>query len=298
VRLRILVLAGSLVSLVVTAATLPRLPAVSAGPLMLGLLAWLAGKYVLCPLRWWVVTSAAQRPGWHFRAFAEAELLGMVTPGHVGSDIWRVHRLTREGTARADAVVSVGLDRLVGGLALAGFVLAASATLPVRLLATLGLAAVAVGLVAHVARRRWPRLAPRQPLPRPGRLVAGLALSAGYQLSVAALLLGILAGTGHDVSPLALMGAFGAAQVAGALPGPHGASPRDAALVVAIAALGVPWSAAAAAVALRAVVAWCPALALGGGSLWLTRRRAPRDAVPKLARCTSPPPTLSRSTAW
>ncbi len=298
VRLRAIVLAGVLLSLVVTAFTLPRVPAVSPWPLLLGLLPWLAGKYLLCPLRWWVVTTGAPPAGWHVRTFAEAELLGMLTPGNVGSDVWRVHRLSGRGTPRADALVSVGLDRIVGGIALAGFVVAASATLPVRMLAVMALLAGAAGIVALVARRRWPRFAPSHPLPGPGRLAAALALSAGYQLSIAALLMGILAGTGQSVSPLALVGAFGAAQVAGAVPGPHGASPRDAALVMTIAALGVPLSVAAAAVALKAVVAWCPAIALGGASLWLTRRGDGRDAVPTLARCTSPPPTLSRSTAW
>ena len=68
-----------------------------------------------------------------------------------------------------------------------------------------------------------------------------------------------------------MLGAFGASQVAGAVPGPNGASPRDGALVVALVALGVPWDAAPAAVAVKAAVAWLPALALGGVSLLLTR---------------------------
>lgn len=296
--MRLLVLAGALTSVAVAVATLPRVPPVSPWPFLLGLAPWLAGKYVLCPLRWWLLTTGGRPAGWHLRTFAEAELLGMLTPGHVGSDVWRVHRLTGDGAARADAVVSVGLDRLVGGLALAGFVVASSATLPLRLLVVLGLAAVVAGAATLMVRRRWPRLVPTQPLPRPGRLAAGLALSVGYQLSITALLLGILAGTGQHVAPLALLGAFGATQVAGAVPGPQGASPRDAALVLAIAALGVPLSAAAATVALKGVVAWAPALAFGGGSLWLTRRREPGGTVPTLARCTSPLPTLSRSTAW
>jgi uncharacterized membrane protein YbhN (UPF0104 family) len=97
-------------------------------------------------------------------------------------------------------------------------------------------------------------------------------LSAGYQLSIAALLLGTVAATGHILSPLAVLAAFGASQLAGAIPGPHGASPRDGALVVALAALGVPWDAAAAAVALKAALAWLPALALGGASLLVARR--------------------------
>ena len=42
---------------------------------------------------------------------------------------------------------------------------------------------------------------------------------------------------------------------------------------VALVAFGVPWLAAAAAITLRAALAWLPALALGGASLWLHRRR-------------------------
>jgi uncharacterized membrane protein YbhN (UPF0104 family) len=110
-------------------------------------------------------------------------------------------------------------------------------------------------------------------------------LSLGYQLSIAGLLLGTVAATGHSLSLMAALGAFGASQLAGAIPGPNGASPRDAALVVALAAFGVPWGAAAAAVALKASLAWLPALALGGVSLLLFRRtlrqdHGPGDAVP------------------
>jgi glycosyltransferase 2 family protein len=103
-------------------------------------------------------------------------------------------------------------------------------------------------------------------------------LAAGYQLSIAALLMGTLAATGHDLGPLAVLGAFGASQVAGAVPGPNGASPRDGALVAALVALGIPWDAALAAVAVKATVAWLPALALGGVSLLLTRRLARQAA--------------------
>jgi len=86
------------------------------------------------------------------------------------------------------------------------------------------------------------------------------------------MLLGALESTGHQLSPFALIAAFGATQFAGAVPGPNGASPREGALVVALVALGVPWSSAAAAVALKAALAWLPALALGGLSLLATRR--------------------------
>ena len=49
-------------------------------------------------------------------AYAESELLGLFTPGHVGADLWRLKRLTGTGLDRGDAVLSVGTDRLVGAL--------------------------------------------------------------------------------------------------------------------------------------------------------------------------------------
>jgi hypothetical protein len=271
-RSRTALVVGIVVSLVVPALTLPRLPAVQLWPVLLGLLPWVVGKYLLCPLRWRVLTDAGLSRGWHLRAYAESELLGLLTPGHVGADVWRVHRLSRTGMRRPDALASVGLDRLVGALGLVVFIAFAGASLPWQaLLVALGVGAVLVA-AAQVVRRERPGLMPQRPLPPPHRLGHGLLLSAGYQLTIAALLWGTVAATGHHLSPLALLGAFGASQLAGALPGPHGASPRDGALVVALAALGVPWTAAAGAVALKAAVAWLPALALGGVSLVLARR--------------------------
>ncbi|MDO9495668.1 MAG: hypothetical protein Q7J48_08205, partial [Nocardioides sp.] len=123
-----------------------------------------------------------------------------------------------------------------------------------------------------VLRKLRPSLMPSRPLPPLRALLHGLLLSALYQVSIAALLLGTLAATGHSLSPLAVLGAFGASQLAGAVPGPNGASPREGALIVSLAALGVPWVAAAAAVALKATLAWLPALLLGGASLIATRR--------------------------
>jgi uncharacterized membrane protein YbhN (UPF0104 family) len=129
-------------------------------------------------------------------------------------------------------------------------------------------------VVVLVLRRVRPELLPTGPLPRPRVLAHGLLLSAGYQLSIAALLVGAVGATGHAVSPLAVLGAFGASQLAGAIPGPNGASPRDGALVLGLVAAGVPLAAAVAAVTLKAAVAWLPALALGGSSLLLSRRAA------------------------
>jgi uncharacterized membrane protein YbhN (UPF0104 family) len=177
--------------------------------------------------------------------------------------------------------VSVGADRLVGALGLTVFVVFAGAALPLQML-LIALAVTLVGLLAVlVLHRLRPGLLPLQRLPGPRQLLHGLVLSAGYQLSIAALLLGTIAATGHTLSPLQLLGAFGASQIAGALPGPNGASPRDGALVAALVALGLPWTAAAAAVAVKAAVAWLPALLLGGASLVLTRRAARRAARPE-----------------
>ena len=270
---------GVLVSLLVPALTLPRLPMLSPWPVLLGLLPWVVGKYVLCPLRWRALTDGDLGRRWHLRAYAESELLGLMTPGHVGADVWRIRRLTRAGLGRGDAVMSVGSDRLVGAIGLAVFVAFAGSALPMNLL--VGAAAIGVVLLAAllVVRKLRPDLLPRRPLPPPRRLLHGLVLSAGYQLSIAALLLGTLAATGHELSPLAVLGAFGASQIAGAIPGPNGASPRDGALVAALVALGVPWTAAAAAVAVKAAVAWLPALLLGGASLALARRAAGRTPV-------------------
>lgn len=274
---RLVLALGVVVSLLVPALTLPRLPHVSPWPVLLGLLPWVVGKYLLCPLRWHAITDAGLTRRWHLRAYAESELLGLLTPGHVGADVWRIHRLTGSGLGRGDAVVSVGTDRLVGALGLAAFIVFAGATLPLRMaLVAAGLTALAL-LTALVVRAVRPDLLPRRPLPRPRRLVAAFVLSAGYQLSIAALLMGAVDATGHDLSPLAVLGAFGASQVAGAVPGPNGASPRDGALVVALVGLGIPWDAALAAVAVKAVVAWVPALALGGVSLLLTRHALRRD---------------------
>jgi len=275
---RTLLVACLAITVAVPVLTMRHLPTVNPWPMVLGLVPWIFGKYVLCPMRWRLLTPAGptgpMSRRWHLRAHAEGELLGLVTPGHVGADVWRVRRLTRVGLPRADAILGVGLDRLVGALGLTAFVLLASTELPRRLVlvaAGIGVLMVVAALVVRVAR---PELLPRRALPRPRVLALSLLLSLGYQLTIAALLLGTVAATGHMLSPLALLGAFGASQLAAVVPGPNGASPKDGALVVALVALGLPWVAAVAAVALKAVVAWLPALALGGLSLYLYRRQA------------------------
>jgi hypothetical protein len=145
------------------------------------------------------------------------------------------------------------------------------------------MAAVAVGvavlavLTVFVVRRVRPDWLPRGPLPPWRQVAKALALSAGYQLSIAALLMGTVDATGHDLSPLAVLGAFGASQLAAVVPGPNGASPRDGALAAALVTLGLPWPAAIAAVSIKAAVAWLPAIGFGGASLLLARRALRRS---------------------
>ncbi|MCW2770099.1 MAG: hypothetical protein JWR27_1532 [Aeromicrobium sp.] len=274
---RVLLVLGAAVAVAVPALTLPGLPSVSPWPVVLGLLPWVVGKYVLCPLRWRALTNADLGRWWHSRAYAESELLGLLTPGHIGADVWRMRRLTRADVGRGDALSSVAVDRVVGALGLTVFMVFAGAALPVRMLVVaLGIGAVGI-VVLLVVRRVRPELLPSGPLPPARSLVHGLVLSMAYQASIALLLLGTLGATGHTLSPLQLLGAFGASQVAGAVPGPNGASPREGALVVALVALGIPWTAAAAAVSLKAALAWLPALALGGASLIAHRRLSSRD---------------------
>lgn len=269
---RALLVIGIVVAVGVPALTLPQLPEINLWPALIGLLPWVIGKYLLCALRWRALTPAGFTRRWHLRAYAESELLGLLTPGHVGADAWRIHRLTHAGIPRGDSITSVASDRVVGAIGLAAFVVLAGAALPVRaLVVALVVLVVAAGGLLALQRIR-PGLLPRVTLPRPKALAYGLLLSAAYQLTIAALLVGTVTATGHSVSPLVLLGAFGATQVAGILPGPQGASPRDGALVVALVALGMPWMAATAAVTLKAALAWLPALVLGGVSLLLTRR--------------------------
>lgn len=276
---RLVRIAAVALALAVPALTLPSLPRVTLWPVLLGLLPWVVGKYVLCPLRWHAISESGMKRRWHLRAYAESELLGLLTPGHVGADIWRTKRLTGTGMHVPSAVAEVALDRLIGAVGLAVFVGVAGAALPTRiLLVALGLAAGALG-AALVIRRYRPDLVPRRELPHPSKVARGIALSLGYQLSIGALLFGTVAATGHTLHPLALLGAFGASQVAGVVPGPNGASPRDGALVLALMGLGLPWQAALGAVTLMASIAWLPALLLGGVAL-LARRRTSGTGTP------------------
>jgi len=271
---------GLVIAVLASVWSMDRVPGASWQPALLGLIPWVVGKYVLCPLRWHALSISGRTRRWHIRAYAESELLGLVSPAHVGADLWRLHRLQRTGLSRPCAAAEVGLDRMVGAVGLTVFVLVAGATLPPQLLlAAAGIAGAILvgGLVVHRLR---PGLLAARPLPPPRILVKGVLISMGYQLTIMGLLIGNVAAMGETVDPLALLGVFGASQVAGIIPGVHGASPREGALVVGLASLGVTWTAALGAVALTAVLAWLPALLLGGASLAVRRlRRATPQAA-------------------
>lgn len=262
----------------VTVLTLPRLPCFSPWPVVPGLAAWTVGKYVLCPARWYQVSASGRPLSWHLAVTAESEVLGLVTPGHVGGDLWRVRRLREVGLPGPVAVVDVATDKLVGSLGAALFGVLAAATLPpaaaVPALGSTG----AVVLVVLVLRQVRPAWTARCVLPRTRRVVTGVVLSLVDQLTTVTLLIGAVEATGHRLRVGTALGAFGASQLVGFLPGPHGASPRDGVLVAALVTSGLPWSAALGAVCLKATTAFLPALVLGGGCLVLRRLR-PRESA-------------------
>jgi glycosyltransferase 2 family protein len=249
-----------------------RVPGASWEPALLGLLPWIVGKYLLCPLRWHALSTGGRTRRWYLRTYAESELLGLASPGHVGADLWRMHRLRADaGMARPCAIAEVALDRLIGALGLTVFVVLAGSSLPPRLLAAAIGIAVVVLVLALVAHRRRPDLLAARPLPSLRVVLKGTVLSVGYQMTIIGLLMGTVAAMGDHPSPVALLGVFGASQVAGIVPGVNGASPRDGALVVGLATLGISWPAAVGAVALTALLAWLPAVLLGGGSFAVRR---------------------------
>lgn len=258
-------------AVVVAAVSLEHIPNAAALPAALGLIPFIIGKYLIVPLRWKQISASGQPVRWHVRVQAEAELLGLLVPGRAAADLWRAHHLHKLGIERAGCWAEIGLDRLVGAAGLTLFVVATGAALPLRAMAVAaGIGAVVVVIAVLVLRRRPHLLADR---PRPSRmqLVRGVLLATAYQLSFAGLLIGTTDAVGHPVPALALLGVFGASQVAGLVPGVHGAGPREGALVLGLMSLGVPWVSAVGAISLTAVLAWIPALAIGG-SCMLARR--------------------------
>ncbi|MEV0804688.1 lysylphosphatidylglycerol synthase domain-containing protein [Kribbella sp. NPDC050281] len=249
-----------------------RVPQTAVLPAIAGLLPFAIGKYVLCPLRWHALSTSGRSRRWHLRAYAESEVLGLVSPWHAGADLWRVHRLERVGVRRTAAVSEVALDRFVGAIGLILAVAICGVAMPLAVLAVALAAAAVVLVVALLVNRRRPGLTGRWPWPSPKVFALGVLLSVGYQTTILGLLVGAIHAVGDSVSPVQLVAVFGASQLAGVLPGVHGASPREGALVAGLASIGVSWSAAFGAVALTALLYWIPALLVGGGCLFLRWR--------------------------
>ena len=272
---RWLMAGGVLVAVVVSVWSMHRVPHASWQPALLGLVPWVVGKYLLCPLRWHALSCSGRNRRWHLRVYAESELLGLVSPGHLGADLWRMHLLQRTGMNRPSALAEVALDRLIGALGLTVFVIASGAALPIRVVAAaVGLTA-GVLIVLRVVRRFRPGIFAGRPMPPLPVVLRGVAISIAYQLTIMGMLIGTVAAMGEVVHPLALLGVFGASQVAGILPGINGASPREGALVVGLASVGVTWQAALGAVALTALLAWIPALLIGGAAFLVRRLQRP-----------------------
>lgn len=248
-----------------------RLPDATLPPALLGLAVFTVGKYVLCPLRWHSLSVSGRGRPWHLRVYAESEVIGMLSPANAGADLWRIHQLHKIGMDRPHAVMDVGLDRMVGAVGLTVFSVAGGAALPRGFaLAAIGIGTTAV-VIGFVVKRRRPSLVAGRPMPPKRHLLRGVALSMAYQASMIALLLGTVGAVGQAVDPLQLAGVFGASQLAGVIPGVHGASPRDGALVAGLVALGLPFDAAIGAISLSAVLRWLPALLLGGTCLFIRR---------------------------
>ncbi|TCC30781.1 lysylphosphatidylglycerol synthase domain-containing protein [Kribbella speibonae] len=257
-----------------------RVPHTAVLPALLGLLPFAIGKYILCPLRWHAISTSGRTRRWHLRAYAESEILGLISPWHAGADLWRIHRLETIGVRRSSGVAEVALDRFVGAVGLVVAVAVCGVTLPWAVLAiALGAAAVVLA-VALVVRRRRPALTGRWPWPSPKVFALGVLLSIGYQATILGLLFGAIHAVGGPAPGLQLVAVFGASQIAGALPGVHGASPREGALVAGLASIGIAWREAFGAVALTALLYWIPALLIGGTFLflrwrgWFTESRA------------------------
>jgi Lysylphosphatidylglycerol synthase TM region len=271
-----------LVSATVSLWSLARLPDASPMPVVLGLIPFAVGKYLLCPLRWHALSVSGQGRWWHIRAYAESELLGLLSPGHSGADLWRVHRLHRAGMGRGAAVAEAALDRFVGMVAIAIAILVAGVALPPRILAALAaISAVGLGLGA-VVRLRRPDLFARRPLPSPRVFVQGLLLSLGYQATIAGLIFAAALAVGHAADPLGLLAVYAASQLASLVPGINGANPRSGALAMGLTTLGASWTEALGAVALIALLPWVPALLFGGSSLAARRIESWRAGYPSL----------------
>jgi uncharacterized membrane protein YbhN (UPF0104 family) len=265
--LGLLVRVAPVLGIGVAAITWSHLPRMRVEPAMLGLVCWTVGNYMFSPLRWRAVSGRKRSWGWYARVFAEGELLGMLTPAHSGAYLWRMRQLTRDGTERTSAVVEIAADRLSSGVMVLCFAVLAGATLPTHLLPDVGLGLVVMAALVWLTRRWWrPRIALSH-RPDARSFARAALLSGAYQLGYLGFVLGLIAAVGHHVDPIGTASVIGLSQAAGMLPGIHGAGPREGAMTGGLVALGLPLTAALAAVALGAALAWVPAVAVGGPGL-------------------------------
>lgn len=262
--------AAVLFAIVMAASSWHMAPNAALLPMLAGLGCWTVGNYLLVPLRWHSLSASGQNRRWHLRVYAEGEILGLLSPAHAGTDLWRVHMLRTVGMDRPNAVVDVAADRLVGGIGVIAVAVVGGATLPWQLVVACAAGAALVLGVGLLMKRKRPTLVA---LPPRRTLVRGVVVSLVYQACAIGLLMGTVAAVGHSVPPMDMLGLVGASQVAALIPGVHGAGPKEGALAAGLVALGVPLSAAIGAIALAGTLAWVPAL-LFGGLCHLQRRRA------------------------
>jgi hypothetical protein len=247
-----------------------HLPHWDVRPALLGLASWTVGNYLFVPLRWRAVSTQGRRLRWYSRVYAEGELLGLLTPQHAGTDLWRIKQLVSAGADKRTAVLEVAADRLSGGVMVVSLALLAGMELPGLFWPLAASILVVGGGFGWVLRRRWmPRFTQFQ-RPSARQFLRGAAVSALYQAGYLGFVIGLVAAVGHHIDPLGAASLLGISQTAGMLPGVHGAGPKEGAMTTGLVALGVPLGAALAAVALGAALTWVPAVV--GGGLGLSAR--------------------------
>lgn len=244
-----------------------HLPSMSLTPALIGLGCWTVGTYLFCPLRWRAVSFEQRSWRWHARVYGEGELLGLLTPQHAGMDLWRIRQLVAAGTERRAAVMEIATDRATGGVALLLLAATCGGALPLGAVPAVAAGVFGVLGLLVATRRLWlPRLR-AAPLPPLRRVAKGAAMSFLFQAGYLGFIIGVVAAVGHSIDPLSGAGLLGLSQLAGLLPGVHGAGPKEGAMAGGLVALGVPIASSLAAVGLVAALAWVPAVAVGGTGL-------------------------------
>jgi len=238
--------------------------AVAMVPLLVGITAWTLANYLVNVLRWRSVSGRQLPLRWYARVFAEAELLGLLTPQHAGALWWRARQLRHTGADRAGIVAELTADRLCSAVTVVAALLIGGAALPGEArLAAFGVVVALAGALT-LTRRRWRH---RLPTLEPRRAARWVGYSLLFQAGYVAFVIDAVAAVGVAVPAGSLLGVLAAAQVASVLPGVHGAGPREGVLAGGLVALGASHGAALAVVGLLVGLVWVPALLLGGGGL-------------------------------